>query len=188
VIRISSYLAAACLVAAFATGCGGAEPETAVEAVSKATPAQSGTVPRPKRKAVVVLSGAIGNHNDGARLALDLDTLERLALVRYRVRDPWVKREVVYTGVLLSDLLELARASGSASELRLTALDDYKATIAVADVRRWPVLLATRSDGKRMSVADGGPTRVVFPYGQHEFDRGRYDQQWIWSVKTIVAR
>lgn len=186
-IRISSLLAAACLVVAFATGCGGAEPEAAVEAVSKATLAESGAVPRPK-KAVLVLSGAIAKHNEGARLAFDLDTLERLPLVRYRVRDPWVKREVVYTGVLLSDLLELARASGSASELRLTALDDYKATIAVADIRRWPVLLATRSDGKRMSVADGGPTRVVFPYGQHEFDRGRYDQQWIWSVKTIVVR
>lgn len=186
--RIPLFLAAAFLavVTVGLAGCGGEKPET--EFVSDATLTQTDVVPRPRAQPALVLSGAIRNRNDGPRLALDLATLERLPLVRYRVQDPWLKREVVYTGVLLSDLLELARVPGGATELHLTAFDDYTATIAVSDVARWPVLLATRSDGKRMSVAEGGPTRVVFPYGQYEIDQGRYDPQWIWSVKTIAVR
>jgi hypothetical protein len=186
--RTLSLFAAACLVLVVSAGCGGGERAFEPELVSRASLAQTDLVPRPLGEPVLVISGAIRNPNEGRQLSLDLRTLERLPLVRYRVRDPFVKREVVYTGVLLSDLLEFARVPGGASELRMTALDDYEATIAVSDVDRWPILLATRSDGQRMSVAKGGPTRVVFPYDQYEIDHGRYDAQWIWSVKTIAVR
>lgn len=184
--RILCLLIAACSTLAVLVGCGSTAPGP--ELVSSATLVNADAVPRPTHTPAVLLTGAIENTNDGRRLALDLDTLERLKLVRYRVRDPWAKRDVVYTGVLLSDLLEFARARGRASRLRMTALDDYKTTIAVSDVARWPILLATRSDGKRIPVARGGPTRVVFPYGQFKIDPSRYNEQWIWSVKTIDVR
>ena len=45
-------------------------------------------------------------------LAFDMSTLEKLRLVKYEVDDPWLQEEVTYTGVLLSDLLEVAGAPG----------------------------------------------------------------------------
>lgn len=185
--RLSQPLAVVALVALLA-GCGGGDAELGLERVSAATLRADRAVPLPSRAEVVSLVGAIGKRNDGPRLSFDLPTLERLGLVRYAVRDPWDQRRIVFTGVLLADLLDVADVPATARRLRLTALDDYETTIEIADARRWPILLATRADGDPIAVAAGGPTRIVFPYGQYEFDRGRYDAQWIWSVESIVVR
>ena len=64
-------------------------------------------VPTPTNDVVLVVSGDIAVTNKGNTLAFDLDTLETLRLVEYAVDDPWLNEKVTYTGVLLSDLLEV---------------------------------------------------------------------------------
>ena len=120
-------------------------------------------------------------------LTLDLRTIEQLREVSYRVRDPYAKREITYSGVLFSDLLEHLGSKALPAKIRLSAWDDYAVTITLADARRWPVMLATRMDGKRMALRDGGPTRIVFPYHAFTIDPTRYNDQWIWSIKQIEA-
>ena len=43
-------------------------------------------------------------------------------------------------------------------------------------------MLATRADGARMSLREGGPVRLVFPTGS---ELGRNSDNWIWSVDWI---
>lgn len=121
----------------------------------------------------------------GKPLKLDFRTIEQLRQVRFQVKDPSAKKEITYSGVLVRDLLDHLGSKDLPAKLRLSAWDDYAVEIAVADLRRWPVMLATRMNGKRMSLRDGGPTRIVFPYHAYDIDPTRYNDQWIWSIKQI---
>jgi hypothetical protein len=173
---------AGCLPAT-ATGVAGVP---AYQAVTVAGRRAGESIPAPQGETVLTLTGAIGTTNSGAELRLDLETLEQFGLVQFTVVDPWQNRSTTFAGVLLADLLKYAGVAPTATTLHLVALDDYQANITLADIRKWPILLATRADGGRPSIADGGPTRIVFPYQAFpQIDTSIYNPQWVWSLKTI---
>jgi hypothetical protein len=164
-------------------------PAPAYQAVSPAGRRVGDRIPVPQGETVLTLSGAIATTNEGAELRLDLATIDQFGLVQYTAVDPWQNRSMKFSGVLLADLLKYAGVAPSATSLHLVALDDYQADISLEDVRKWPILLATRVDDLRPAVVDGGPTRIVFPY--HAFpqiDTRVYNGQWVWSVKTIDVK
>jgi hypothetical protein len=131
---------------------------------------------------VLTLSGAIGNKNQGKKLALDLASLERMRTVRMQTSEPFLKRKVTFEGVLLPDLLAVAGVPASAKKVCMTALGDYKVDFTLDDVRSSRMLLATKLDGKHMKVDRAGPTRIAFP---DDSTLGRNPDLWIWSLSTI---
>lgn len=178
---------AALLVLSIA-GCGGSAGADVYETISPGVLEAGQRIPVPKTAALEI-DGKVVATNDRGRLLLDVRTLEKLGLVRYSVDDPWLKRRISYTGVLLSDLVRLVRPARSATTIHLVALDDYEVDIAVTDAERWPVMLATRLDGEHMEIANGGPARIVFPYGLVDgIDELQYKDLWIWNVKSITFR
>jgi hypothetical protein len=136
----------------------------------------------PKGEVVLTVTGDIGAANKGSRLELDLASLEQMRRVRLEATEPFLKRRVMFEGVLLSDLLAMAGVPDSASKVSLTALDEYKVEFKVADVRSSQMLLATRADGKHLPVDRSGPIRIVFPDGS---SLGRNPDLWIWSVSSM---
>jgi hypothetical protein len=154
----------------------------ATQEVSPGTLAAGGKVSPPKGEVVLTMSGEIGTHNQGSKLALDIASLEKMRTVRMETTEPFLKRKVTFEGVLLSDLLAVAGVTDSASRINMTALDDYKVDFTVADARSSQMLLATKADGKRMPVDKAGPIRVVFPDSS---SLGRNPDLWIWSVATM---
>jgi hypothetical protein len=131
---------------------------------------------------VLTVSGDIGTANKGKELELDLASLEQMRRVRVEAAEPFLKRRVMFEGVLLSDLLAVAGVPDSASKISLTALDDYKVDFKMADVRSSQMLLATKADGKHMPVDRSGPIRIVFPDSS---SLGRNPDLWIWSVASM---
>jgi hypothetical protein len=179
------------VVALAVAACGGKE-----EAAPKA-PAPSASTPQvvddgslaagekisaPEGEVVLTVSGDIGTANKGRELELDLASLEQMRRVRLEAAEPFLKRRVMFEGVLLSDLLAVAGVPDSASKTSLTALDDYKVDFKVADVRSSQMLLATKADGKHMPVYRSGPIRIVFPDNS---SLGRNPDLWIWSVASM---
>jgi hypothetical protein len=136
----------------------------------------------PKGRVVLTLSGAIGTHNRGRDLVFDLASLERMRTVQLATNEPFLKRRVTFRGVLVRDLLAVARVPNTARKVHITALDDYKVDFTVADVDSSQMLLATRIDGRSMPVAKQGPIRIVFPDGAA---LGRNSDLWIWSVSQM---
>ena len=157
-------------------------PKASPEVVNPGTIAAGQEVGKPKGEVVLTLSGAIGNRNQGKKLALDLASLERMRTVRMQTSEPFLKRKVTFEGVLLSDLLAVAGVPASAKKVHMTALDDYKVDFTMAQVRSSQMLLATKADGKHMPVDKSGPIRIVFPDGS---SLGRNPDLWIWSVSTM---
>jgi hypothetical protein len=171
-------------------GCSAGAPQAVpYSSVSPESLASSDPIPSPTGEVVLTVTGDVSKTNDADGVALDFATIERMGLVKYGVHDPWLDADHEFTGVLLADLLDTVGAAADATTVHVTALDDYEVQIAVADVRRWPILLATMTDGARMPIIDKGPTRIVFPYAAYpEIDELKYKDLWIWQIKTIEVR
>ena len=159
------------VVALVVAACGGKEPaaeQTAAPGGSVPTVVDGGTlaagekIAAPTGEVVLTVTGAIGEHNKGKRLEFDLTSLERTRRVRMEAAEPFLKRRVMFEGVLLSDLLAVAGVPDSASKVNLTALDDYKVDFTVDDARSSQMLLAPDSSSL-----------------------GRNPDLWIWSVSSM---
>ena len=180
------------LAAALALAACGGKDETASPAAapSASTPqvvddgslAAGQQIAAPKGEVVLTVIGDIDEVNKGKKLELDLASLEKMRRVRLEAAEPFLKRRVMFEGVLLSDLLTVAGVSDSASKVSLIALDDYKVDFKLADVRSSQMLLATKADGKHMPVDKSGPIRIVFPDSS---SLGRNPDLWIWSVLSM---
>jgi hypothetical protein len=82
----------------------------------------------PQGEVVLTVTGDIGTANKGKKLELDLASLEQMRRVRVEAAEPFLKRRVMFEGVLLSDLLAVAGVPSSASKVSMTALDDTRST------------------------------------------------------------
>jgi hypothetical protein len=188
----SIRLVVVALVAALAlAACGGKEEAqtqgpapnvSAPQVVDDGSLAAGEKISAPEGEVLLTVSGDIGTANKGKTLELDLASLEQMRRVRLEAAEPFLKRRVMFEGVLLSDLLAVAGVPDSASKISLTALDDYKVDFKVADVRSSQMLLATKADGKHMPVDRSGPIRIVFPDAS---SLGRNPDLWIWSVASM---
>jgi hypothetical protein len=144
------------------------------------------SIPGPTEKVVLTLYGDLVVKNGGDTLQFDMPTLEKLGIVEYAVHDPWLKSEVTYTGVLMSELSKFVGATDSATKVHIVALDDYQIDIPFTEIKKWPILLATRVNGEYMSIENSGPTRIIFPYHAYpEIDPVKYDDLWIWNIKSM---
>lgn len=102
----------------------------------------------------------------------DLDAMEQ---VTFRTSTIWTDGEVSFSGVPLKALLASIDADGTAVEM--VALNDYKVVMPLADLEDNAPIIATRLDGKTMSVRDKGPYWIVFPYDQDP----KYQTETIYS-------
>jgi hypothetical protein len=136
---------------------------------------------------VLTVTGNIAATNAGASATYDMAMLEALPGRATETETPWTKGRVKFEGPLGSALLDQLGASGTT--LKITALNDYAVEVPVEDFRKWPVILATRKDGKPMPVRDKGPIFVIYPF---DLDRSLYNEKIFsrsaWQVKSIEIR
>jgi hypothetical protein len=171
------------------TACGSTSAEVIYESVSPATLKQGDTLPAPTDEVILTVKGKIGQTNVDDTAQFDLAMLESMGLVKYEVLDPFAKKPRVFTGVLLSQLLEMVGAEPEAQTLELVALNEYKADLAVGDTQKWPVLFALQADGAYIPPDDGGPAIIIFPFDDYpEIDHATYDPKWVWSMTEIVVK
>lgn len=186
--RITTAVAALALTATLAA-CGGSDDGTnadaaAYDVVAEASIEPGDEVPAPTGDVVLTLTGNISVTNAGDALELDMETLESLQVIEYETPDLQAEGGVVtFSGVLLSDLLDLAGAEDPTT-LVSTALNDYSVDIPAADLEH-AVMIATRVNGERMTVERYGPVRVVYPYSTEDLDPAIYDPRWIWQLASI---
>ena len=171
------------------TACGSnATPAPVYTRVSEAKLKAGDALPSPKADAIVTISGKIGTKNSGDKILMDMPTIESVGLVDYKVTDPFEKKPTVFRGVLMSDLLDLWKVDKDATQLEMVALNDYKIAVPISDLRKYPVIFAVQQDGSYMDVAKRGPAMLVYPYDNFQFERPKYDDYWIWQIKSIVAK
>lgn len=109
--------------------------------------------------------------------------LEAIGMKRLTVRYPDWPKSFIFEGPLLKDVLAKAGATGTI--VRLQALDGYSAEIPMADVQKYPVVLAIKRDGQYLGIGDRGPTWLVFPRDDYPVLQGQDDARWVWAAYYI---
>jgi DMSO/TMAO reductase YedYZ molybdopterin-dependent catalytic subunit len=95
----------------------------------------------------------------------ELAALPRVHEVRdFHCVTGWTVRDVRWSGVRLSQLLELVEPHASAKAVRFVSLEDpYNDSLTLEQAQLHDVLLALELDGKPLSRPHGSPLRVVIP-------------------------
>lgn len=177
------------ILALLLTACGSSGSKVIYESVSEATLRQGDTLPAPTGEVLLTVKGKISQTNIEDTAQFDLAMLESMELVKYEVLDPFAKKQRVFTGVLLSQLLGVVGAETEAQALELVALNEYKADLDIGDTRKWPVLFALQVDGAYIPPDDGGPAIIIFPFDDYpEIDHSTYDPKWVWAMTEIVVK
>jgi hypothetical protein len=170
----------------FFIACGGGNAND-YEIVMPASINPGDDIPTPSGEAILTVTGDISTTNVGDTVQFDMNNLEKLGLVSYEVNDPWLLEKVTYTGVLLSDLLKVVKASDNMTEVYASALDGYAIPIPVSEIEAWPVLIATQSNGAYMTIENSGPTRIIFPYDRHDNITDARNMS-VWNLESLDIR
>lgn len=145
------------------------------------------TIEQPKGDVVLSIDGMINECNQGLEVQFDRALLGTLPRKQVKTENPWDHGTVVYEGVLLRDLMKFAKADGTMATV--TALNDYRADISLADMDKYDVILADTRDGVALPVRDKGPFFVVFPFTDvpELASEARYAQS-VWQVNRITVK
>jgi hypothetical protein len=143
-------------------------------------------LPAPTGRVVLSIDGRVSRVNTPGRADFDMDMIAALPQHSFEARTPWYANARRFTGPLLRDLLEQARAEGTT--LRLTALNDYRVDMPAEDAQRFGVIVARLLDGQPMAVRDKGPLFIVYPF--HDVPALRsatYYGRSAWQLRTITV-
>jgi len=141
----------------------------------------------PKGPVMLVVSGAIAKTNAAGEARFDQAMLEKLGVASLATTTTWTEGVVTFEGVRARDLMAAVDPKGT--EVQAVALNDYKATIPLADFQDRNVLLAFRQDGKPLRVRDRGPLWIIYPVdpgsASHSLEtRGKM----VWQLKELRIR
>jgi hypothetical protein len=127
----------------------------------------------------------MGEVREGAPRSVTIADLEAMPLTEYSAEEPYQKKRFSFTGVLLREFVKEYGAPG-VEKVQLKAIDEYVVDFSRDEWMRWDIMLATRQDGKHITVKQSGPVRIVLPFDDfEEVDREVYTPRWIWLVKSI---
>lgn len=155
---------------------------------SMAAPDALGQEPlgKPAGKIILTVSGNIKNTNDAAMAHFDLEMLHALGMRTLRTSTSWTDGTQEFSGILMRDLLDAVGAQGSRVEA--IALNDYSYGIDMEDFDRYPVLLATSLNGRKLRIRDKGPLWIVYPRDHHmELRTEAVDRKMVWQLRRLVV-
>ena len=130
--------------------------------VAPVAAAAAQNLPVPEEKPLLVVSGAISNTNVDDTASFDFEMLEGLDTVTFTTKTIWTDGDQTFTGVQLSDLMDLVGATGD--EIKATAINDYAVNIPRADWVDGGPIVAFLNSGEKMAVRDKGPLWIVYPF------------------------
>ncbi|GEO83577.1 MULTISPECIES: molybdopterin-dependent oxidoreductase [Alphaproteobacteria] len=138
----------------------------------------------PRGPVILTVVGAVTEPNGDNRAEFDLSMLDRLEGRKALMDTPWTQGKVEFSGPFLRAVLKAAGAKGS--RLIIRALNGYSAEVPFSDASDLDSILATRLDGKVMTVRTKGPSMLVYPFDQDPtLYSERYFSRSVWQIKEI---
>lgn len=136
---------------------------------------------------ILAVSGAIERRNAGQTARLDLAQLDAIDRSGFTTATPWHDHRAKFEGVSGAALMKFLGAKGSS--VTAIALNDYASTIPMEDFLRHGLLLASRVDGKTLSVRDKGPLWIVYPFdATPTLNTGVYHGRSVWQLARLEIR
>ena len=154
--------------------------------------------------ALITVSGAIAKTNRGPSdeffdiyfniqdvefeeaAEFDRNRLEALGMQSIKASYEEWPGEMSFEGPLLSDLLNSIGANGNTVSVK--ALDGYTVEVPMADIKKYPVVLAIKANGKFLGIGGRGPAWLIFPRNDYEELAKEDDSNFVWAVYHIEVK
>lgn len=156
-------------------------------ALAALAPLNAQALETPKGKVVLTIHGKHLEHpNVGDTAQFDLEMLESLAGREASVNTPWMKERTTFAGPFLRSVLKAAGATGEI--MKISAINEYSVEVPFEDADM-DTILATRMNGKLMSVRDKGPMFLIYPF---DLNRDLYNEKFfnrsVWQIDEIEIK
>jgi len=139
---------------------------------------------KPEGEVILTVSGNIAHTNSEQTAEFDLAMLQSIPQSTIKTETPWTEGINDFTGPKIQDLLKFLAAEGEFIEA--TALNGYKVTIPMQDVKQHSVILALQHNGEVLSVRRRGPSWVIYPWSDMKLSRNhKYYTRSIWQLKSL---
>lgn len=136
---------------------------------------------------VLTVSGNISKPNADGVFEFDRAMLESLGMTTLTTTTEWTEGPVEFEGVLARDVLDAVGARGN--EVLAVALNDYAVPLPVAELYRYPVMLALKMNGEYMTIRNKGPIWIVYPRDQFpELNNSFNNKKWVWQLRELQVR
>ena len=144
-------------------------------------------LPYPQEDIILTISGAVQNHNAKGLVYLDRPMIEAIGLSEVNTHTVYSSKAHQWHGVLMRDLLVYVGAKGDTIEVH--ALDGYRTEIPVQDFYDYDVLLATKQDGRDLSIRRRGPIRIIYPIDHDEsLLDPKYTSRFVWQIEKMIVK
>ena len=148
------------------------------------TIASANDLPAPKGEIILSVTGKITRTNAPGRADFDRDMLNALGRAELRTTHSWADTATHFEGVRAAALLDAVGAQGT--RIRAEAINHYAIELNVAELRRYPVLLALSADGTELRRRDRGPIWIVYPRDDYpELRPEKQNYKWIWQLRSL---
>ncbi len=120
----------------------------------------------------------------GGEINLTLAEIEAMGTARIVTTTPWHDGRTTFEGVPMARFLEAVGAHGTTAYVQ--ALNDFSIDIPLSDLTRFDAIMAFKTDGNYMEIADKGPLFLVFPYDDvEEVRNAQFYARSVWQIHTI---
>ena len=120
----------------------------------------------------------------GGEINLTLEEIEAMGSASIVTTTPWHEGRTTFEGVPMVKFLEAVGAHGTSAYVQ--ALNDFSIDIPLSDLTRFGAIMAVKTDGSYMEIADKGPLFIVFPYDEvDEVRNALFYARSVWQIHSI---
>jgi len=127
---------------------------------------------------------AVTGNVPGGVINLTLAQIEAMGSASIVTTTPWHDGPTTFEGVPMALFLEAVGAHGTTAYVQ--ALNDFSIDIPLSDLTRFGAIMAYKTDGSYMEIADLGPLFIVFPYDDvAEVRNALFYARSVWQICAI---
>ena len=120
----------------------------------------------------------------GGEISLTLKQIEAMGSASIVTTTPWHDGLTTFEGVAMASFLDAVGAQGTTAYIH--ALNDFSIDVPLSDLTRFDAIMAFKTDGNYMGIADKGPLFIVFPYDDVKEVRNElFYARSVWQIHSI---
>ena len=147
---------------------------------------QADQLPTPTGPVLLTIDGNIANPNVDGAAELDLAMIDALEQRTTATETPWYEGTKSFSGPLAAALFDAVGAEGSM--VTVTALYGFSAEVPMSDFLDYPVIFASRLEGKTLAIRDKGPLFLIYPFDtEADLYNEIYFGRSVWQITSITV-
>lgn len=130
---------------------------------------------------VLTVTGDIKKTNSGDKYVFDEEMFKEQS-VDMTIDDVWLGDGMKYSGILLSDIIDIVKPESDVSTINVVATDGKAVKVDLEDAKTMDMLMVHYLDGEILGEDVGGPVKIAFG---DEAQEVYPEDSWAWWVVEL---